>query len=181
MNTPKITVISTKKVYSSEFFDVNNLNLVLDNRPEIHQVIEVNPTATVFPLTEKDEIYLINQYRYMVGSYVLGAIAGHIEKGEVPLIAAKRELEEEAGIQATQWEELTKIELARSVVHAQQYLFIARDLELGKAHPDEDEEISLIKMPIKEAVEKVFNGQISHAGSIIGILMIDKLKKEKRL
>lgn len=181
MNTPKVTVFDSKTVYSSKFFDVNDLNILFENRPEVHQVVEVNPTATVFPLTEKDEIYLIRQYRYMMGAYVLGAIAGHIEKGEVPLISAKRELEEEAGIKATQWEELTKIELARSVVHGQQYLFIARDLEVSVPHPDEDEEITLVKMPIKEAVEKVFSGQITHAGSIIGILMIDKLKKEKRL
>ena len=181
MNTPKVSVVSTRQVYPSKFFSVNDLDLSFEHKTATHQVIEVNPSVTIFPITPKNEIYLINQYRYMLKGYVLGAAAGHIDKGETALIAAKRELLEETGIKALQWEELIKIELARSVTHAQQYLFLARDLEMTVAAPEEDEEIELIKISLEEAVQKVFQGEITHAGSIIGILMIDKLKKEKRI
>lgn len=181
MKTPTVTVTSIKQVYSSKYFTVNDVDLSFGAKTATHQVVEVSPAATIFPITPKNEIYLINQYRYMLGGYVLGAAAGHIEKGETPLIAAKRELLEETGIKALQWEELTKIELARSTTHVQQYLFLARDLEVTVARPEEDEEIELVKMPIEEAVQMVFQGKITHAASIIGILMIDRLKKEKRL
>ena len=46
---------------------------------------------------------------------------------------------------------------------------------------EEDEEIELTKMTISEAVEKVISGEISGAGTIIGIFLLDKLKKEKKI
>src|SRR6185437_7183126 len=110
--------------------------------------------------TDKKEMYLISQYRYTLKSNSLEAVAGFIDEGETPLQAAKRELKEETGMTASSWEEIGKLEIAGSVVRGQTYLFLARDLEIGEAEPEEDEDITLLKMPIKEAVTKVFGGEI---------------------
>ena len=46
---------------------------------------------------------------------------------------------------------------------------------------DDDEEISVVKMPLSVAVEKVMTGEINHAASMIGILLLDKLRIQKKL
>jgi ADP-ribose pyrophosphatase len=172
----KTSIIESKKIFSSRYFSVEELGLQLpSNKKVIHHSVQFNSTVTIFPITKNNEIYLINQYRYLLGGVVLGAVAGHLEKDEEPLIAAKRELMEEAGIQAKKYKKLTTIELARSGIRGQQHLFMAQDLEFEKASPEEDEQIELVRMPLKEAVEKVMSGQITHGASIIGILMIDKI------
>ncbi len=172
----------SKTVLEEKFFRIIEVEVGEKEGKKIyHKVVEANPTVSIFPITNKYEIYLIDQYRYFYGKKVLGAISGNIDKGETALVAAKRELEEETGLAATQWELLSQIELSRSVVNRKAYLYLARDITLGKAHPEDDEDITLVKIPLSEAVEKVFSGEITHAASIIGILMLDKLRKEKRL
>ena len=73
----------------------------------------------------------------------------------------------------------TEIELAASVVKSTNYLYLAWDLNMGEARPMEDEEIEVVKMPLHEAVQKVLTGEINHASSMIGILMVDKLLKNE--
>ena len=106
---------------------------------------------------------------------------GGIKKGEGILKAVKRELKEEAGLAASQWEELLRFNTENSVVKSQKYLFLAKELEIVEKALEEDEEIELTKMTISEAVEKVISGEISGAGTIIGIFLLDKLKKEKKI
>jgi len=172
----------SKTLVEEKFFTIKDIEVgEKDGEKIYHKIVEANPTSSIFPLTTKYEIYLIEQYRYFYGKKVLGAISGNIDKGETALAAAQRELEEETGLVATQWELLSQVELSRSVVKRQAYLYLARDLVIGEAHPEEGEDITLVKMPLGEAVEKVFSGEINHAASIIGILMLDKLRKEKRL
>src|SRR5579885_3198328 len=164
MNT-SAKILLEKSVFSSDSFDVKEITISRNNKGPVKKHIAVtNGNVFVLPLTKHDELYLISEYRELCGKSMLGAIGGHIEKGEKPLDAAKRELEEEAGIQASQWEELTKIDLASSDFKIQQRIFLARDLVVGKANREEDEEITVIKMPLREAVEKVLTGEITHAG-----------------
>ena len=117
----------------------------------------------------------------MLKKTVLGAVAGYVKKGETAMAAARRELKEEAGIEAEQLEEIDRIQLAGSVFKSPLNLFLAKGLEVGKNNLDETEEISVVKMPLNAAVEKVMSGEISHAASMIGILMLDKLRREKKI
>lgn len=178
----KSKIIAKKNVFKAKLFTVEEIKLQLpDKKEKIHHLARRNPTVTVFPLTDSYDLYLVSQYRYMLEKKTLEAMAGFIDSGETSLQAAKRELIEETGIVAHQWEELSRIELAGSVFRAQAHLFLAKDLTFGKPQPEEDEEIELIKMPLQVAVAKVITGEINHSASMIGILMLDKLRKEKKL
>ncbi|HSW88026.1 MAG TPA: NUDIX hydrolase [Candidatus Saccharimonadales bacterium] len=177
-----VKILSAKPVYHANLFDVIEKEIELRNGKKLtHYNVERHPTVSIFPITEKYEIYLIKEYRYLLGKTVLEAPAGFINPQENTLVAAKRELKEETGITAVQWEKLTSIEIASSVIRAQAHLFLAKELEIGKADPEEDEIIEVIKMPLDEAVNKVMTGEISSGSTIAGIMMLDKLKREKKL
>jgi ADP-ribose pyrophosphatase len=173
---------SKKTVFKAELFDVKEVNLKSAvGKIKIHHEIDRAPVVSVFPLTDSYEIYLISQYRYMLEKTVLEAVSGYMNKGETTIAAARRELKEETGIEALQFEEIARIQIGASVFKSAVNLFLAKGLEMGDNDPDEDEEIKLVKMPLSEAVEKVMNGEINHATSMIGLLMLDKLRKEKKL
>lgn len=177
-----IKILSSKPVFHASLFDVVEKELALPNGKKLtHQNVERHPTVTIFPITSKYEIYLIKEYRYLLKKISLEATAGFVNPQENTLMAAKRELKEETGITAVQWEKLITLEVATSVIHAQAHLFLAKELELGEPELEEDEIIEVVKMPIEEAVKKVMTGEITSSSTIVGIMMLDMLKREKKL
>lgn len=174
--------VSQKTILRAKLFDVKQINFeTKTGKKKVHHIAERAPIALIFPLTDLYEIYLVSEYRYMLNKAVLQAVAGHVERKETAIAAAKRELKEETGISAMQLEEIARIEMSGSVFRSKAHLFLAKGLEMGDNKLDDDEEISVVKMPLEMAVEKVMTGEINHAASMIGILMLDKLKRDKKL
>lgn len=174
-------LLSSKKIFSANLFDVHEEILDTDDKQYTFHTAYAKSAAGVIPITPKGEIYLVDQYRYVFGKRMLGIVAGFLEDGETALQAAQRELLEEAGINAGQWELLAKSEISRSTMKQTYNIFLARDLEVGQQHLIDEEDIEVVKMPLREAVEKVMNGEIFHSPSMTAILMLDKLKQQKRL
>lgn len=175
-------VVSTKTVYKSKFFKVEEQEIVLSNKKKLsYSIVKRDPVVVVIPITSDNEIFLVSQYRTLHRKQTLEAVAGHVDKGETPLEAAKRELKEEAGIEAMHWEEIAKMDVSGSIVQAEAHVFLARDLKIGEASPDDEEDITLIKLPLEDAVKKVLSQEISTASSMTGILMLDKLLGKKKL
>jgi 8-oxo-dGTP pyrophosphatase MutT (NUDIX family) len=175
-------IVSQKPIFKAKLFCVKEIKLENDaGGKAIHYQAERIPIVTVFPLTSKYEIYLISEYRYMFGKRVLEAVSGHIGEKESAIVAARRELKEEAGMEADQLEEIARIQMAGSVFKNTSNLFLAKGLVMGDNNLDEGEDISVVKMPLSQAVEKVMTGEITNATSMIGILMLDKLRAQKRL
>lgn len=179
MTTQK--VVSEETVFSTDKFTIKKSLLRVNGEKRLHYDIWRNPVVAIFPLTDKNELYLISEYRYLFKKAVLGSVAGFIDKDEPPLKAAKRELQEETGLKAQKWKDLGVVDLARSVLKSQVHFFLAQDISQGDSNPEDDEEISVVKIPLKDAVEKVIKGEITTAASIIGILMIDKLLEKRKL
>lgn len=179
-NYPK--VLSKKPVFHANLFEVDEVELLLaSGKKRTHHNVKREPTVSVFPLTENFEVYLVSQYRYLQNTITIEAMSGFVNKNEEAIAAAKRELKEETGLVAAYWKQLSVIELAGSVIRSQIYLFVAKDLQEGETAFDDDEDITLVKLPLKEAVAKILQGEINHAGSVIGILLLDRLKKEGKL
>ena len=175
-------IVSQKTILRAKLFDVKQIEFeTKTGRKKIHHQADRVPIVSIFPLTDSYEIYLVSEYRYMLKKTVLQAVAGHIEKKETSIAAAKRELKEETGIISHQLEEIARIEMSGSVFNSKSYLFLAKGLEIGDNKLDDDEDITVVKISLSEAVEKVMSGEINHAASIIGILMLDKLRMQKKL
>ena len=176
-------VLTSKPVFNAKLFQVNEEEILYPTgRKVIHHNVVRKPTVSIFPITENYELYLVSEYRYMLSKTILSAAAGFMDRdAEKPLETAKREAKEELGIIAHQWEQLANVTLGSSVLKTESYLFLARDIEFGEQELEEDEQIEVVSIPLEEAVAKVMLGEINNSATMIGILMLDKLKKEKKI
>jgi ADP-ribose pyrophosphatase len=176
----KSKILSTNTVYQSKLFKVDQVEIERKGKVFKKDIITRSPHVLILPLTNENEIYLIKEYRDVYQKELLEVVAGYIKENEDPLVGAKRELEEETGLTAASWHHLTTIQTSANM-HSTIHIFLAKDLTEGISQQDEDEEISLIKIPFEQAVKKVVEGEIFVSAYIASILLLDKLMKEGKI
>ena len=131
-----------------------------------------NLAIGIIPLDEDNNTWLVGQYRYVPDCYSweipMGGGPLHIE----PLESAKRELKEETGLIANEWQLLMRCHTSNSVTDELGLVYVARDLTQGKTEFEETEDLLIKKLPLEEAVERVLNGEITDSLSIAGLLKL---------
>lgn len=170
-------ILANKTVYQSKYFHIDQVSLEIKGKIIPKDIIVRNPSVFIIALTPDDQIYLVTQYRDALRSISLEVIAGTAGESEDTLLAAKRELEEEAGLKAAKWQKLASLNFSANMT-SYVHIFLAEDLEQGIAKPDPDENLTITKMPLKEAVNKIMTGEITNSPSISAILMLDKIKNQ---
>jgi ADP-ribose pyrophosphatase len=141
-----------------------------DGTPGTFRVIRSKPFVCVLALDDDGVVHLTEEFRYALGRLSLEVVGGGIDPGEEPLAAGKRELQEELGIQASEWEDLGTVNPFTSMVLAPGRLFLARGLRFGEHSPEGTELIRRVKMRLEEAVQAVLDGRITHGPSCVLIL-----------
>jgi len=134
-----------------------------------------NIAIGIIPLDENNNTWLVGQYRYVPDCYSWEIPMGGGPLDIDPLESAKRELKEETGLAANDWQELMKLHTSNSVTDEQGLVYVARDLTYGEPEFEETEDLVIQKLPIDEAVERVLNGEITDAISIAGLLKLQLL------
>ncbi|MCO6430782.1 MAG: NUDIX hydrolase [Deltaproteobacteria bacterium] len=182
VNNPWKTCSSTV-VYRNDWIAVREDKVIRpDGKEGIYGVVETPIATGVLALTPEMHIYLVGQYRYPTEQYSWEIVEGGSRKGELPLEAAKRELEEEAGLRASEWIPLGgEIHLSNCISAERAHLFIARGLEEVARNPDPTEILTVQKVPFNRAYEMVRSGEIKDSMSVIGILLTNALIAEKQL
>jgi ADP-ribose pyrophosphatase len=94
---------------------------------------------------------------------------GLIERGEQPEEAARRELGEECGQRAGRLERLAGFYVSPGFCSEFVQVFLATELETVAPHPDADEELVVVRLPLAEALRRVEAGEIRDGKSIIGL------------
>ena len=140
------------------------------------EIVHHNGGAGALPLFEDGTVALVRQWRYSINRYSLEIAAGRIEKGQSPEEAARRELEEEVGYRAKNFQKVTEFLVAPGYCEERIYTYLATDLEKSVQHLDDDEEIEVVRMPLAEAIAKVQSGEVDDAKSIITLLTVANLK-----
>jgi ADP-ribose pyrophosphatase len=175
-------ILSQKKVFQSKFISVFENELEFKNGTHrTHTDAIRDPGVFVYPIDEDGNIYLIEQYRYLHSQTIIEGVAGMIENGDDPLMAAKKELKEEAGITAKVWKKIAEMKAGASIISWNNTVFLAQELTFGSTQLEDSEEISVIKVSLERAVAMVMSGEIFTSSSIAGILMIDKLRQEGKI
>lgn len=174
--------ISSENIFDGVLLHVRRDEVELPNgHKSVREWIEHPGASSVIPLLPDNQIILVKQYRYPVGQVTLEVPAGKLDaKGEDPLICAERELSEETGYTAGKIWKLTTIATTVGFSNELIHLYAATDLTKGEQHPDDDEFINVVKIPLTAALQLVETGKIVDAKSIISILLLAKLIFHKK-
>jgi ADP-ribose pyrophosphatase len=100
--------------------------------------------------------------------------AGKLEVDEDPLTTAKRELLEEAGIRADEWQFLGDILVTPGFCDEVIHLFLARDLRPMAAQPETHEVIEVHWLPFDQALAQVYDGTLRDAKTMLGLTLAEK-------
>lgn len=175
------TIINDKKVYENPWIKVTEYDVLNPKGGSgiYGKVNFKNKAIGVIVLDNADNTYLIGQYRFTLNQYSWEIPEGGGPAGEEPLETAKRELLEETGIVAKNWEKLFDIHTSNSVTDEFGHIFLATELQFSEADPEETEELKLWKLPFENAYQMVLNGQITDSLSIAAILRVKIIVLEK--
>ena len=129
----------------------------------------------IIPLDEDNNTWLVGQYRYVPDCYSWEIPMGGGALDVDPLVSAKRELKEETGLIAMDWQELMKLHTSNSVTDERGLVYVARELTQGETEFEETEDLMIHKLPLDEAIERVLSGEITDAVSVCGLLKLKYL------
>jgi len=139
------------------------------------ELIRHSGAAAVVPIIDESDpadpvLLVLKQFRYAAGGELYEVPAGRPDSDREPWeVCARRELEEETGFRAGTLEYLTAIWTTPGFTDEKIHLFLARDLTEGKVATDADEFLSVVRMPLSEALQRIDRGEITDAKSICAL------------
>ena len=165
------------KTDSQEIFDGVILHLFKDTvelpngNSATREVIRHVGAVGVIPVTDDGKALIERQFRYPLDSVITEIPAGKLDSfTEDRLSAAKRELEEETGYTAKEWMPLGDYYPTPAYCDERITLYLARGLELGQRHLDEDEFLNFEFVPLADLVADVMSGRITDGKTQVAVL-----------
>ena len=168
--------INSKNIYEGKVFNITKDDVELsDGYKTIREV--VHHSGGVVIVAEKNEqILMVQQFRYPTKEILYELPAGKLDKGNEDILsAAKRELEEETGFIAQNWESLGFIWTSPGFCNEKLYLFKATNLTYKGQLLDEGEILNYIAINRDKVFEMVKNGEINDAKTIAALMRAYKL------
>lgn len=166
----------SRRVYSGRIIDLDVESVTLPNGTELEiEIIRHPGGAAVVALNDETQVCLLHQYRHVAGGYLWELPAGKIDDEEPPLETARRELADEAGVLAAQWQDLGNIASSPGVFAEVVHLYLARQLKLTNAKPEADEVLEVHWIPFDQALRWAVNGKIRDAKSLIGLFRANEI------
>lgn len=163
--------LGQRTIYDGKVIRVTLDKVCLPNGAEAELEIVHHPGgAAVVALNELDQICLLRQYRYAANGWLWELPAGKLDAGEAPLFTAQRELEEEAGVRAQDWQTLGEIVTSPGVFKEVIHLFLARRLTAISARTEEHEVIEVHWLPWAQVWRMAQVGEIQDAKTLAGLL-----------
>lgn len=165
---------TSRVAYENPWLKVTHEEVVTPKGTDgIYGVVHFKNTAIgVVPIDDEGNTWLVKQSRYTLNQYTWEIPEGGCPHGEEPINAAKRELEEEVGLQANDWQQLMTMHLSNSVTDEFCVVFVARGLFTGQQALESTEDIEYKKLPLTEAIEMVKSGEITDAISAAALLRV---------
>ena len=127
-------------------------------------ILETTAWVNVIPLTPRNEVILIRQYRHGTQEVTLEIPGGIVEAKDSPGIAARRELLEETGYEASEMVPLGFVHPNPAFLNNRCYTFLAKEArKVGKQAQDEKEDIEVVLRPLADIPHLIQKGEITHA------------------
>lgn len=169
------TIKSSERVYADPFVQLSVDQVVRpDGLDGQHVVVKIKPGVCVIAVDDQRSVHLTKEFHYAVGRDTVECVSGGIEPNDSADATARRELQEELGLVASEWLPLLTVDPFTAIMASPTRLYLARGLSRVEATPEPTELIEHLIMPLSQAVAMVEQGEITHAPSCVAILLADK-------
>jgi len=165
-------VISQETVYRGRVFDVRRESVRTPQGVVVPlDIVDHRGAVTIIPVDAEGQIWFIRQYRHPAGKELLELPAGVMERGEPPESSAHREVREETGMAAGKLFKVGEFFLAPGYSTEFMHVYLATELYYAPLPGDDDEVLSVVRIPIVEAYRKARHGEIQDAKSLAALLL----------
>ena len=161
---------AVRQVYEGRIVSLRLEEVSLPNGAVVTLEVVHHPgAAAIVAVDDRGEVALLRQYRHAAGGFIWEVPAGTLKGDETPGSCAARELREEAGLDAAEWTELGWIFTTPGFCDERIWLFLARGLSSCDQQLDEDEVLTVSKVPLTRAIDMIRDGEIRDAKSIAAL------------
>jgi ADP-ribose pyrophosphatase len=172
------TRIDGELAYDGHFIKVERDKVRLpDGKTTTREYIKHPGAVVIIPMMDDGSVLLERQFRYPHKKVFIEFPAGKIDPGEPALDCAKRELQEETGYTAREWQYLCTIHNAIAYSDEHLDIYMARGLTAGPNQLDDGEFLETITASIDQTLQWVREGQITDVKTVIGAFWLEKVSK----
>lgn len=177
------TILHTEQVFESPWIRVVKHDVINPgNQPGIYAVTHFKNIALgILPLDEDLNTWIVGQYRFPINAYSWEIPEGGGALDIDPIDSAKRELKEETGIVAGEWELIQQLHTSNSATDEVAYIYIARNLTFEEAEPEPSEQLQIKKIHLNELYRLVQEGEITDSLTVAAVLKAKILLLEGKL
>jgi len=165
-------------VFSVPWFDI--VARSLDGSASPYYIVRPNDYVTVLAATTEGSFLLVRQYRPAVGAETLELPSGHVENGESPETAARRELAEETGYEGGRFELLGTLLPDTGRMGNKLWCFYADGATPLRSPVVREKGVQLVRCDPADLVRQVGEGKIDHALNL-AVLLLAAMRRHLRL
>lgn len=159
-------------VYRARAFAVRQDRFRLpDGRESIFDIIQHHGAVTLVPVDAEGHLWFVRQFRPAAGQELLEFPAGTLEPNEAVEVCAAREIREEIGMAAGRLTPLGEFFLAPGYSTEYMYVFLAEDLHPAPLTPDDDEFLSVERLPVATVEHMIRRGELHDAKTMLAFWM----------
>jgi nudix-type nucleoside diphosphatase (YffH/AdpP family) len=166
------TVTDSQRIFEGKIVRLRVDTVRLPNgKTSKREVIEHGEAVAIVPMSDRETVVLIRQFRLPAGKILLEIPAGGMNAGENPEACAARELTEEIGMTPGTLIPLYSAYLAPGYATEKIHGFLALNLAAQTAQADDDEFVELAPMRLEDAIAAIATGEIEDAKTIAGLTL----------
>ncbi len=167
------TFLSGEEIYPGKIIRVEKWQVALPNGDTaMREIVKHNGASAIVPVDGAGMVTMVRQHRVAIDKCTWEIPAGKLDSPtEDPFDAAKRELEEETGLQAEHWQKLTSMYTTPGFCNERISIYLATGLSQHPSHPDADEFLRIKKIPLDDAIAQCMSGEIQDGKTLVGLLM----------
>ena len=170
-----------KPIYKGKIIDLSVETVTLPNGATADLEVITHPgAAAVVPMKDDRTVVMVRQYRHAVRSFIYEIPAGKLHPGEDPGDCAAREVEEETGYKVGRLEPILSFLTTPGFTNEIIHIFAGYDLSPGTQSLGADEVLEIVEMPLAQAMDRIEDGTIQDAKTIIGLQATHLKLLEKR-